>query len=127
MRKAALTFTLLPALCSCAFAAEQTFFSTVENASVQGPSPVISFGYIVQLIFSLLVVLGFIYVAAKYVFPKLKLSTKGAYINVIDRVVLEPQVTSYILKVGSSSYLIIVSSKSVTKIDKLEEDFEAIR
>lgn len=105
------------------FAVDPSYFSTAESIVITSPTPLITFGYIMQLIFSLLVVVGFIFIVAKYVLPKIKTSTKGNFISVVDRVVLEPQVSSYILKVRDAAWLIVVSNKNVTKIDKLEGNF----
>ncbi len=118
--------TSIAILFQTAYAVEPKFFSSAES-SVGQVSPIISFGYIMQLLFSLLVVFGFIYVTAKYLLPKIKTSTKGYYLSVIDKVVLEPQVSSYIIKAGKSSWLVIVSNKHIAKIDKLDEGFEQIK
>jgi flagellar biogenesis protein FliO len=112
---------------SPAFAADQSFFASPEAYQTMGSSNVISFGYIIQLIFSLAVVLGFIFIIYKYVLPKFKISTTGNYIKVVDKVILEPQVSAYILKAGKSAWLIAVTGKQVTKIDKLEEGFENLK
>jgi len=103
-----------------AFALDSSFFSTAETATKHMSSPVITFGYIIQLIFSLAIVIGFIYVASRYILPKFTPSTKGKYITVLDRVVLEPQVVSYILRVNDKSWLVVVTNKSATVVDKLE-------
>jgi len=125
MKKLLFQLPLVQLLLSCSsFAVDSAYFSTTESSAVSGSSSIISFGYIVQLIFSLLVVFGFIYLAAKYVFPKFQSGTKGKFIEIIDRLTIEPQVSSYIIKAGKSSWLIIVSGKTVAKIDKLEEDFQ---
>ncbi|MBI5399460.1 FliO/MopB family protein [Candidatus Saganbacteria bacterium] len=84
-------------------------------------TPVITFGYIVQLIFSLVVVLTLIYLIAKYLMPRLKLNPNGKLIQVLDRAFLEPQVSAYLLKVGKNVWLVAASQKRITKIDKLEE------
>ncbi|MEI6050988.1 MAG: hypothetical protein WCS03_19030 [Bacteroidota bacterium] len=106
-------------MCSAAYAADSNFFASSESASMQQYSPVISFGYIVQLIFSLAVVMGFIYMAAKYMLPKMQTNTKGKYQEIKDKLVLEPQVTSYVIGCGNTAYLVIVSNKSATVIDKI--------
>lgn len=114
-------------LSSSAYAISPENFPSFEPGAMSGPATsVISFGYIIQLVFSLLVVLGLIYVAAKYILPKISPSTKGKILEVTDKVILEPQVTSYILKAGKSSWLIVVSNKSIAKIDKLEGNLDSI-
>ena len=77
-------------------------------------------GYVFQLILSLAIVIGIIYFSAKYLFPKLQLPSQGKLIQVVDRIGLEPQVSAYIISVHEKSYLIVVSQKGVTLIDKLE-------
>ncbi len=84
-------------------------------------APVITFGYIMQVLFSLLIVLAFIYLISKYILPRMKESTGGKLIKVLDRAYLEPQVSAYILKAGKSTWLLAVSNKQVTRIDKIEE------
>lgn len=84
-------------------------------------TPVVTFGYIMQVILSLLIVLAFIYLISKFVMPRMKASAGGKFINVLDRVYLEPQVSAYILKVGKSAWLVAISNKQVTRIDKIEE------
>jgi len=85
-------------------------------------APIVTVGYFIQLLFSFLVVLGLIYVAARFIFPKLRPVISRGLIEVVDRRTLEPQVTAYILKVRSTSWLIVVSNKNVEVIDKLEKE-----
>lgn len=112
---------LLYLLVSRCLAIDPSYFSTVEGTASKGSSSVISFGYIIQLIFSLLVVFGFIYLAAKYILPRFQSGTKSSLIEIADRLTLEPQVTAYIIRAGGSSWLVIVSGKTVQKIDKIGE------
>ncbi len=92
----------------------------VSPEVMPGGSHLITIGYIFQLIISLAVVIGLIYFSAKYLFPKLQLSSQGKVIQVQDRIGLEPQVSAYIISAYDRSYLIVVSNKGVTLIDKLE-------
>jgi len=80
----------------------------------------VTIGYVFQLILSLAIVIGLIYFSAKYLFPKLQLPSQGKLIQVVDRIGLEPQVSAYIISAYDRSYLIVVSQKGVTLIDKLE-------
>lgn len=114
---------LLSFLERSAFAAESGFFFSPEaSANVSTvSSAAVSIGYVIQLLFSLLVVLGFLYLTAKYLLPKIKTSNKSEHITLADRLVVEPQVTLYIVKTANKSWLISVSNKAVTVIDKLEE------
>ncbi len=93
---------------------------TYEAIALQ-KSPIVTFGYIMQILISLVIVIGLIYLIAKYIFPKLQVSSLGKNMKVIDRVGLEPQVTIYTVKIGSYSYVIAVSSKNTTLIDKFRE------
>ena len=85
-------------------------------------TPIITFGYIMQVFFSLLVVLALIYFIAKYLLPRLKLSNAGKLIKILDRVYLEPQVTAYLLSVGKSAWLVVTSSKQIARIDKIDTE-----
>ena len=85
-------------------------------------TPIVTFGYIIQVLLSLAIVIGFIYVAAKYLLPRLQqIVPKGKLMQVTDRMGLEPQVTVYSLKIESYTYLLAVSNKNVTLIDKFKE------
>ena len=84
-------------------------------------APIVTFGYIMQVFFSLLVVLGIIYLSAKYVLPRLQVKRKGSIIELEDRIGLEPQVSAYIIRAENKRWLIMVSNKNVTVVDKLEE------
>ncbi|MFA5103978.1 MAG: hypothetical protein WC527_02230 [Candidatus Margulisiibacteriota bacterium] len=105
------------------FAQELRFPFSPEAGASASPvsSAVVSIGYVIQLFFSLLVVLGFLYVIAKYLLPKMKFSSKSEHIIIFDKLVAEPQVTLYIVKAAKKSWLISVSNKNVTLIDKFEE------
>lgn len=84
-------------------------------------TPIITFGYVIQVFFSLLIVLAIIYLLARFVLPRLKVNATGKMIKILDRTYLEPQVSAYLLQVGKSAWLIVTSNKSVTRIDKIEE------
>ena len=120
MKKTAALLSFIAALASACLAVDTSYFSSSETVAVAASGGAITFGYIIQLVFSLAVVFGFIYIGAKYLLPKFSSSTKGRLIQIEDKVVLEPQVTSYIIKVGSASWLVVVSNKHVARIDKLE-------
>jgi flagellar biogenesis protein FliO len=91
---------------------------TTEALAFQQPAA-FSAGAIFQGIVSLAIVLAVIWVIAKYLLPKLKIPNSGKIIQIVDRVYLEPQVTSYILKAGHDSWLVVVSNKQIAKIDKV--------
>jgi flagellar biogenesis protein FliO len=83
-------------------------------------SPLITFGYVLQLIISLAIVLGLIYFASKYILPKLQIPSSGKLIEIVDRIGLEPQVSAYIIAAQGKSYLIVVSAKNVALIDEIK-------
>jgi len=66
--------------------------------------------------------MGLIYLTAKYILPKIQPASKSKYIELFDKIVVEPQVTLYIVKCFGKSWLISVSNKQVSLIDKIEED-----
>jgi len=92
---------------------------TVEPLVLQS-SPIITVGYVMQVILSLGVVLAIIFAIAKYVLPKFKISTQGKIIEVVDRILLEPQISAYILKVGKKKWLLAASNKNIAKIGEVE-------
>ncbi|MFH1761718.1 MAG: hypothetical protein ABIA63_11525, partial [bacterium] len=48
-------------------------------------SPIITFGYIVQVIISLAIIIGLIYLSGKYLMPRLQFTSTGKNIEVIER------------------------------------------
>lgn len=94
---------------------------TVEALTLQ-TTPIITFGYVMQVIISLAVIIAFIFFAAKYLLPKLKVNNIGRYITVLDRVYLEPQVTAYVLKVRNAAWLVAVSNKNIVKVDRIDNE-----
>lgn len=90
------------------------------EALVLQSSPVITVGYVMQVLISLAIVLAIIYVSARFLLPKLKVNSIGRFIQVADRITLEPQVSAYILKAGKKSWLIAVSNKNIEKIAEVE-------
>ena len=84
-------------------------------------SPLVTVGYLIQLLVSLAIVIGLIYFAAKYLLPKIQLPSSGSIIKVIDRIGLEPQVSAYIIGVYAKTYLVVISNKNATLIDKIED------
>lgn len=93
-----------------------------ETGIVLQRSPIITAGYLIQVVFSLAVVLAIIYIIAKFILPKFKIAAPGRLIQVVDRIMLEPQVSAYILKVGKSAWLVVASAKNVIRVDKIEEE-----
>ena len=89
------------------------------EAIVLQKTPIVTFGYIIQVTISLAIVLALIWLTAKYLLPRLKLMPQGKTIEVLDRVGIEPQVTIYHIKANNSEYLVGVSSKNIALIDKI--------
>ncbi len=94
---------------------------TGEALALQS-SPIVTMGYVVQTIFSLAIVVGLIYAIARFVLPKMRVSGNGRLIQVVDRVLIEPQVAAYIIKVGKKSWLVASSNKNIEKIADLGEE-----
>lgn len=94
---------------------------TSEALTLQS-SPIITFGYIMQVLFSLLIILGLLFLMGKYILPRLKVKPQGKLIKVLDRLHLAPQVSTYVIKVGQETWLIAVSNKNITKIDKINKE-----
>lgn len=73
-----------------------------------------------QVFFSLLLVLFLIYVSARYLLPRLSpLASNKRYVQIIEKVPLESQVTLYLVKVGSQTWLIGVGHKQVQLISSV--------
>ena len=87
-------------------------------------TPIVTFGYIVQVAISLAIVLGLIYLTSRFLLPRLQVNPKGKLLEVLDRVGLEPQVTAYVLKFKKNIYVVGVSNKNVSLLDKLKEGEE---
>lgn len=98
--------------------------SLTYEALTLNKTPVVTFGYIIQVAISLAVVLGLIYLTSRYLLPRLQVNPKGKILEVLDRVGLEPQVTAYILKFKKTIYVVGVSNKNISLIDKLKEGEE---
>jgi hypothetical protein len=97
--------------------------NTLESVNLSqnlNHTPLVTFGYIMQVLFSLLIVLGLIYITSKYLLPKLQIKSKGTLLEVEDRIGLEPQVSAYVLRAESRRWLVVVSSKNVAVIDELK-------
>ena len=98
-----------------------TMFTATAEALALKSSPVITFGYIFQLFLSLLIVIGLVYITGRYVLPRFKVGGVTGLIEVLDRNVLEPQVTAYVLRFHGKKYFITVTNKQVTVVDRLED------
>jgi len=85
-------------------------------------TPIVTFGYIIQVTLSLGIVLALIYLTSKYLLPKLQGNISGKTVKILDRIILEPQVCIYVIKLGQTKYLVGVSNKNISVIDKLKEE-----
>jgi flagellar biogenesis protein FliO len=93
---------------------------TQEALALQA-SPIITAGYVMQVMFSLAVVVALIVVIARYLMPRLNITTGGSKIvQIVDRVMLEPQVGAYVIKVKNKAWLVVASNKSVAPIGEVE-------
>jgi len=118
--RAALIIIALLAILSPSFAVTSISDLTEEAVPVRGGA-IITMGYLVQLLFSLLIVFGLIYLTAKYVLPKLNIASRGKMIEVLDRVGLEPGVAAYVIKAGGRSFLVAASNKNVQLLSEIDE------
>lgn len=85
-------------------------------------TPIVTIGYIMQVILSLLIVLGLLWVSSKYLLPRLKFTPQGKNIEIIERVVLEPGLSAYIIKIKSGKkYVIAAGQKGIALLDRIEE------
>ena len=100
-------------------AAIKTIELTKEAPTLKG-SPILTLGYAFQVFISLLIVIGFIYIIARYLLPKLQMPSKGRLIQIVDKIGLEPQVSAYILKVKDKSWLIVAGKGSIEVVDKVD-------
>lgn len=114
---------MLNILASLIFTASSVLAETdvlsLESATFR-PSPVITFGYVMQVIISLLVVLGLVYLSGKYLLPRMQLTNAGKNLQVVERIMLEPQTTACIIKLKDKAWLITISNKNVTLIDRVD-------
>lgn len=94
---------------------------TAEALTLQ-TTPIITFGYIMQVVISLLIVLGLIYVSTKYLLPKFQVNPRGKIIEIVDRVGLEPGVSAYVIKANNKSYLVGISQKNIVLLDSFKEE-----
>ncbi|MFC1495942.1 hypothetical protein ACFL52_00820 [Candidatus Margulisiibacteriota bacterium] len=94
---------------------------TQEALSLQN-TPIITFGYIMQVFLSLAIVLGLIYVASKYLLPRFKMQNMGQSVKIVERIGLEPGVSAYMIKSNNKSYLVAVSQKNMLLLDSFEEE-----
>jgi len=92
---------------------------TPEALALQS-SPIITAGYVMQVLFSLVVVVALIVVMARYLLPKLHAPSGGKIIQVADRVMLEPQVSAYIIRVKEKAWLVVAGSKNVASLGEVQ-------
>jgi flagellar biogenesis protein FliO len=92
---------------------------TTEALALQS-SPIITAGYVMQVLFSLVVVVALIVVIARFLLPRLNIASTGKIVQVADRVMLEPQVSAYVLKVKDRAWLVVASSKNVASLGEVQ-------
>lgn len=103
------------------FALDLNSPQTLEAFTFKEQAPLTTFGYFFQIFLSLIFVFALIYLVSRYLLPKLKVSGRGRFIEVVERIGLEPGVSAYILKVKEKSWLILISNKNIALIEKLKE------
>lgn len=102
-----------------------TLVTTVSKEVISfQKTPIVTFGYVMQVIFSLALVLGLIYIVSKFLLPKIRLNPKGKTIEIKERIGLEPGLSAYIIKTKDKNHLIIAGAKGIALIDTYEEGDE---
>ena len=91
------------------------------EALVLQKTPIVTFGYIMQIFLSLGIVIALVYMTGKYLLPRLQVTPKSKFLSVVDRIGLEPQASVYAVKAAGEIYILGVSSKNITLIEKLKE------
>ena len=94
--------------------------ATAETIAFQ-KTPLVTFGYIMQVLISLSIVLGLLWVSSKYLLPRLNFTPKGRMIEVIDRIAIEPGLSAYVLKAKNKNYFIVSGQKGTVLLDAFEE------
>lgn len=94
--------------------------ATTEAITFQ-KTPIVTFGYIMQVLISLAIVLGILYISSKYLLPRMKFSPKGRFVEIVDRIGLEPGLAVYIIRVKNKQYVLAAGQKGTTLLDSLEE------
>jgi len=102
--------------------AEVLVLHATEEALKLPASPGLGFGDVINMFFFLAVVLGIIYLSTKFLLPKMKLSGTGKLISILDRVPLEPNVSLYVIQIGTKKWFIGVGQKNITRIEQLDEE-----
>lgn len=80
------------------------------------------FYMILKLIFSLVVVLGLLFIVAKTSFGKINSINDKKYIKVLERVQISKDIYICIVKIGKKAHILTVSSGAVEKIEELSPE-----
>lgn len=80
------------------------------------------FYMIIKLIFSLVVVLGLLFIAAKTSFGKINNINDKKYIKVLERVQISKDIYICVVKIGKKAHILTVSSGAVDKIEELSPE-----
>lgn len=92
---------------------------TYEALQLQ-KTPIVTFGYIIQVTIILAIIVALIYFVLKYLLPRFLVNTKGSSLQVLERIPLEPQVAIYRIKIKNTEYLVAAGGKGVALLDKHE-------
>ncbi|MDB1928886.1 flagellar biosynthetic protein FliO [Clostridium tertium] len=77
---------------------------------------------IIKLIFTLVVVLGLMYLVFKISGNRLNKINEGKYIKVLERVQISKDTSIVVLKIGKKGYIMSSSNNNTEKIDEISEE-----
>ncbi|GAA0107110.1 MULTISPECIES: flagellar biosynthetic protein FliO [Clostridium] len=77
---------------------------------------------IIKLIFTLVVVLGLMYLVFKISGNRLNKINEGKYIKVLEKVQISKDTSIVVLKIGKKGYIMSSSNNNTEKIDEISEE-----
>lgn len=77
---------------------------------------------IIKLIFTLIVILGLIYLSFKLSNEKLNKYTENKYIKILERTQIAKETYILAVKVGEKGYILSVTNSNVEKLSELTKD-----
>ena len=90
------------------------------TANVYGFTPVSGFMYLLKTFFYLGVFAVIFYLVMKYVFPKMgNFAKMGTHIQVLDRRMLELNVSVHLVQVGTKYFLLGSASKNISLLSEI--------
>lgn len=80
------------------------------------------FFIIIKLVFTLIIILGLIYLSYKLSNDKLSKYTQNKYIKILERTQISKEAYILIVKVGEKGYILSVTNNNVEKLSELTQD-----